>query len=145
MAISMKGQAAWGQHDRWRDEARGQGRRGDSRRGEVCVCLCVCVCVSRCGEVCECVCVCVCVSLCLQTWRGVCVSRRGEVCVCVSRRGEVCVCVCVCVSVCLSPCSQGSSHVLMGRESWWLLLLQTVPVEPGPEGPGGAWQASAGF
>ena len=43
MAISVKGQAAWGQHDRWRDEARGQGCRGDSRRGEVCVCLSVCL------------------------------------------------------------------------------------------------------
>ena len=45
MAISMKGQAAWGLHDRWRDEARGQGRHGDCRRGKPCVCVCVCVCV----------------------------------------------------------------------------------------------------
>ena len=44
MAISMKGQAAWGLHDRWRDEARGQGRHGDCRRGKPCVCVCVCVC-----------------------------------------------------------------------------------------------------
>lgn len=48
-------------------------------------------------------------------------------CVCGGVGGEVCVCVCLS----LSPCSQGSSHRLMGRESWWLLLLQKVPVEPG--------------
>ena len=124
-----------------------RGGKGAAETPDVARCVCVCVCVSVSPDVARCVSVSVSVSVCL------CVSRHGEVyvspdearCVCVCVQTWRGMCVCVCVSVCLSPCSQGSSHVLMGRESWWLLLLQTVPVEPGPEGPGGAWQASAGF